>query len=161
MKNWAGSKLVVGKVVKFKVVSVSYSMNRLVLLGELDSLSMVVGEREVMVGIIEQVSDFDGDSDHESGIENGHKRKSKELQIAANAQVNGDTCGASGSKRKAEVEDEDERDRKKKKKAEKKARKEKERMETEKQALEASNNVDSSDEFKTDSQLKEKKRGKS
>ena len=117
------------------MVSVSYSMNRLVLLGELDNLSVVVGEREVMVGIIEQVSDFDGDSDHESGIENGHKRKSKELQIAANAQVNGDTCGASGSKRKAEVEDEDERDRKKKKKAEKKARKEKERMEREKSDL--------------------------
>eukprot|EP00090_Calanus_glacialis_P004470 TRINITY_DN13338_c0_g2_i4.p1 TRINITY_DN13338_c0_g2~~TRINITY_DN13338_c0_g2_i4.p1 ORF type:complete len:491 (+),score=166.86 TRINITY_DN13338_c0_g2_i4:41-1513(+) len=155
VKNWAGSKLVVGKVVKFKVVSVSYSMNRLVLLGELDSLSMVVGEREVMVGIIEQVSDFEGDSDHDSGIENGHKRKLKDLPVAATAQVNVDTSGASGSKRKAEEEVEDEGERKKRKKAEKKARKEKERMEGEK-TLEASNNVDSSDEFQTASNLTKK-----
>ena len=155
MKNWAGSKLVVGKVVKFKVVSVSYSMNRVVLLGELDSLSMVVSEREVMVGIIEQVSDFEGDSDHDGGIENGHERKNKELPIAATAQVSGDTSGASGSKRKAEEEVEDEGERKKRKKAEKKARKEREN-----QILEASNNVESSDEFQTDSNLKKKKKGK-
>jgi histone-lysine N-methyltransferase SETD8 len=81
-KSWAGSKLWVGKVVKFKVVSVSYSLNRLVLLGELDSLSMVVGEREVMVGIIEQVSDFEGDSDHDDGIE----RKEMELEISSQPQ---------------------------------------------------------------------------
>jgi len=156
-KSWAGSKLVVGKVVKFKVVSVSYSRNRLVLLGELDSLSMVVDEREVMVGIIEQVSDFEGDSDHDSGIENGHKRKSKELPIAATAQVNGDTSGASGSKRKADEEVIDVIERKKRKKAEKKARKKKETMEREKQNLEASNTVDSSDEFQTASKLNRKK----
>merc|ERR1719341_2727229 len=113
--------MVVGMVVKFKVVSVSYSMNRLVMLGELDSLSMVVGEREVMVGIIEQVSDFDGDSDHDSGIENGHKRIGKAHPIAATAQVNGDISGASGSKRNAEEELEDDGERKKRKKAEKKA----------------------------------------
>jgi len=143
VKSWAGSKLVVGKVVKFKVVSVSYSMKRLVLLGELDSLSMGVSDREAMVGIIEQVSDFEGDSDHDSGIENGHKRKG--------------TIGASGSKRKAEEEVEDDVERKRRRKAEKKARKQKERMEREKQTLEASNNVESSDEFQTESKLKKKK----
>jgi len=149
VKSWAGSMLVVGMVVKFKVVSVSCSMNRLVLLGELDSLSMVVGDREAMVGIIEQVSDFEGDSDHDSGIENGHKRRGKA--------ATGDTIGASGSKRKAEEEVEDDVERKKRKKAEKKARKEKERMERENQTLEASNSVDSSDEFQTESKLKKKK----
>merc|ERR1719318_2085673 len=132
-------------------------MNRLVLLGELDSLSMVVGDREAMVEIIEQVSDFEGDSDHDSGIENEKvKKKGKELPIAAIAQVNGDPSGASGSKRKAE-EEIDDGERKKRKKAEKKASKEKERMEREKQTLESSNNVDSSDEFQTDSKLKKKK----
>merc|ERR1719318_95900 len=133
-------------------------MNRLVLLGELDSLSMVVGDREGMVGIIEQVSDFEGDSDHDSGIENEKvKKKSKELPIAGTAQVNGDPSGASGSKRKAEEELDDDGERKKRKKAGKKARKEKERLERENQTLEASNNVDSSDEFQTDSKLKKKK----
>ena len=108
-----------------------------------------------MVGIIEQVSDFEGDSDHDSGIENGHKRKLKDLPVAATAQVNVDTSGASGSKRKAEEEVDDEGERKKRKKAEKKARKEREN-----QILEASNNVESSDEFQTDSNLKKKKKGK-
>jgi len=149
VESWGGSKLVVGKVVKFKVVSVSYSMNRLVLLGELDSLSMVVGEREVMVGIIEEVSDFEGNSDHDSGVENEKVKKHKELPIAATA---------SGSKRKAKEEvDDDDGERKKRKKAEKKARKEKERLKREKQTLEASNIVDSSDEFQTDSKLEKKK----
>merc|ERR1719341_1730007 len=69
----------------------------------------------------------------------------------------GDTSGACGMKRKAETEIEDEGDRKRRKKAEKKARKEKERMERENQTLEASNNVDSSDEFQTDSKLIRKK----
>merc|ERR1719318_552673 len=133
-------------------------MNRLVLLGELDSLSMVVGDREAMVGIIEQVSDFEGDSDHDSGIENEKvKKKIRELPIAGTTQVNGDPSGASGSKGKAEEELDDDGERKKRKKAEKKARKEKERLERENQTLEASNNVDSSDEFQTDSKLKKKK----
>merc|ERR1719341_2738646 len=149
--------MVVGMVVKFKVVSVSYNMNRLVLLGELDSLSMVVGEREFMVGIIDQVTDLAQDSDHGGGIENGHKKKHKEIPIAPSAQVIDETSGASGIKRKAEAEIEDEGDRKRRRKAEKKARKEKERMEREYQILEASNNVDSADEFQTDSKLNRKK----
>jgi len=151
VKSWAGSKLVVGKVVKFKVVSVSYNMNRPVLLGELDSLSMGVDERKVMVGVIEQVSDFERDSDHDSGSENGYKRKGKEIPTNTGA-----TCDASGNKRKAE-EVEDKGERKRRKKAEKKARKEKERQEREKQTLEASSIVDSSDEFQIASKLKMKK----
>merc|ERR1712128_291486 len=85
VKRWAGDKVAVGKVVRFKVLLVSYSRNRVVLLGELDSETMTVREREVMVGIIEQVDDFEdfeGNSDHDSGIENGHKGKSKEALAA-------------------------------------------------------------------------------
>ena len=85
-------------------------------------------EREVMVGIIEQVDDFEGDSDHDSGIENGHKGNNIKV-LAATAEENGEFNGASGSKRKAEEDAEDAIERKRRKKAEKKARKERERLE--------------------------------
>merc|ERR1712129_176417 len=153
VKSWAGDKVAVGKVVRFKVLSVSYSRNRGVLLGELDSETMTVREREVMVGIIEQVDDFEdfeGNSDHESGIENGHKGKSKEVLAASHSVVTGESNGAAGSKRKPEGEAEDVVERKRRRKAEKKARKEKERQE-----MESSKQEDSFDEFQPNKSRRE------
>ena len=144
VESWAGDKVAVGKVVRFTVLSVSYSRNRVVLLGELDSETMTVRDREVMVGIIEQVDDFEdfeGNSDHDSGIEKGHKGKSKEVLAASDSVVTGESNGASGSKRKPDGEAEDAVERKRRRKAEKRARKEKERQETE-----SSKQEDSSDE---------------
>jgi len=127
VKSWVGAKVVVGKTVKFKVLSVSYSKNRLVLLGDLNPESMHVGDIGTVVQIIEEVSELDGDSEHDSGIENGIQ-KQQDLVVTEN--VNGES---SGSKRKAEDEVEDEIERKRRKKAEKKARKERERLEKSKQ----------------------------
>merc|ERR1719357_1676697 len=106
-----GDKGAVGKTVKFKVLSVSYSKNRLVLLGDLTEESMHVGDKGAVVEIIEEVSELDGDSEHDSGIENGNQ-KEKLLELAAI--VNGES---SGSKRKAEDEVEDEVERKRRKKS--------------------------------------------
>eukprot|EP00092_Neocalanus_flemingeri_P096024 GFUD01122208.1.p1 GENE.GFUD01122208.1~~GFUD01122208.1.p1 ORF type:complete len:504 (+),score=159.74 GFUD01122208.1:58-1569(+) len=156
-KSWAGGKLVVGQVVRFRVVSVSYTLNRLIMLGELDKVSTAVGEREAMVGIIEEVSDFEGDSEHDSGIENGHKRENKEVSNAVTAPVNGEASGAANNKRKAEETAENETDRKRRRKAEKKARKEKERLEQDRLAMITSTKVDSADEFQSESKHKKKK----
>jgi len=153
VKTWAGSKVSVGMVVRFRVLSISYSRSRPVILGELDKETMQVGEREVMVDIIEEVSDFEGDSEHDSGIENG-KRKNKEVPSAVTAAVNGEPSGSSGSKRKIEDEVEDEVERKRRKKAEKKARKEKERLEKSKQTMVNGDNDDSSDEFQEGRKIK-------
>lgn len=71
--NWAGDSVTIGRPIRFKVVSVSYNSKRPIILGELDPTSMYVDDKPL--GIIEQVSDFEGDSDHDSGIENGHNSK--------------------------------------------------------------------------------------
>ena len=155
VKSWAGDKVTVGKVVKFKVLSVSYSRNRLVLLGELDNETMTV-RQTVLVAIIEQVDDFEEDSDHHIGIENGHKGNDIEVNTATTV-VNGESNCASGSKRKSEEDTDDAIERKKRKKAEKKTRKERERLEERKQGMECSNNANSSNELPADSKQKKTK----
>merc|ERR1719431_953883 len=134
----------------FKVLSVSYSKNRLVLLGDLTEESMHVGDKGAVVEIIEEVSELDGDSEHDSGIENGIQ-KEKQLELAAI--VNGES---SGSKRKAEDEG------KRRKKAEKKARKERERLEKSKQIGNGHGGPgDSSDELKDNTPKSSKSSGSS
>jgi len=156
VKSWVGAKVGVGKTVKFKVLSVSYSKNRLVLLGDLTEESMHVGDKGAVVEIIEEVSELDGDSEHDSGIENGIQ-KEKQLELAAI--VNGES---SGSKRKAEDEVEDEVERKRRKKAEKKARKERERLEKSKQIGNGHGGPgDSSDELKDNTPKSSKSSGSS
>ena len=150
-------------MVKFRVVSVSYNKYRLVLLGEVNSDTMMVGElwEELLVmgvigGIIEHVSDFEGDSEHDSGVE-----KNKEVPAPATiAQVNGETNAASSSKRKSEEEAEEKAERKRRRRAEKKAKKEKVRLEMEGMTIDTSNNVDPSEEFQSESKLKKKKNKK-
>lgn len=130
------------------------------MLGEFDKASMNVAESDVVVGMIQQVNHLDGDSEHDSGIENGHKRKIKEVTVetdAANARVTSAPSGATGSKRKAEEEAEEVETERKRKKKEKKAKKEKERLEKEKLVKDTSNSVDSSEEFQSESKLKKKK----
>ena len=143
MKSWAGSKVSVGKTVKFKVLSVSYSKNRLVLLGDLNQESMYVGAAGAVVEIIEEVSELDVDSEYDSGIENGNQKKKQQDPVATEV-VNGEV---SGSKRKAEDDVEDEVERKRRRKAEKKAKKERERLERSNQMA---NGNDSIDELKDD-----------
>merc|ERR1719431_1737229 len=140
----------------FKVLSVSYSKNRLVLLGDLTEESMHVGDKGAVVEIIEEVSELDGDSEHDSGIEN-QKQKQQDLIVTEN--VNGES---SGSKRKAEDEVEDEVERKRRKKAEKKARKERERLEKSKQIGNGHGGPgDSSDELKDNTPKSSKSSGSS
>jgi len=163
IKTWAGAKLTHRQVIKFRVVSASQGKDRLVMLGEFDKASMDVAESDVVVGMIQQVNHLDGDSEHDSGIENGHKRKIKEVTVetdAANARVTSAPSGATGSKRKAEEEAEEVETERKRKKKEKKAKKEKERLEKEKLVKETSNSVDSSEEFQSESKLKKKKEKK-
>ena len=74
--------------------------------------------------------------------------------------MNGETNAASSSKRRAEEEEEGKAERKRRRKAEKKAKKEKERLEMEGLTVDASNNVDSSKEFQSESKLKKKKNKK-
>merc|ERR1719495_2166716 len=108
-----------------------------------------------MIGVVEQVSDFEAESEHDSGIENGHKRKSKFLSEAADT-LNVESSGSS-KKRSAEEDTLDsEIERKRRKKAEKKARKEKERMERMGQIQEMSRSNDSSNEFKEEKPKKKK-----
>jgi len=157
-KSWVGSKVVVGKSVKFKVLSVSYSKNRLVLLGDLNPESVHVGDIGTVVQIIEEVSELDGDSEPDSGLENeNQKQKQQDLVVTEN--VNGES---SGSKRKAEDEVEDEVERKRRKKAEKKARKERERLERSNQMGNGHDGPgDSPDESKDDTQKLSKSAGSS
>jgi len=82
-----GNEVSLGIVVRFKVLSVSYSMNRVVLMGEMVSETMKVKDTAVMVGIIGHVDDFEGDSDHDSGIENSHK-EGEEVFAASSAASN-------------------------------------------------------------------------
>jgi len=145
MKSWAGAKVSVGKTVKFKVLSVSYSKNRLVLLGDLNQESMHVGDVGAVVEIIEEVSELDVDSEYDSGIENGNQKKKQQDPVATEI-VNGEV---SGSKRKAEDDVEDEVERKRRRKAEKKAKKERERLEGSNQMANGNGGKgDSNDELK-------------
>merc|ERR1719278_138718 len=117
---------------------------------------MHVGDIGTVVQIIEEVSELDGDSEHDSGIENGIQ-KQQDLVVTEN--VNGES---SGSKRKSEDEVEDEIERKRRKKAEKKARKERERLEKSKQIGNGHGGPgDSSDELKDDTLKLSKSSGSS
>merc|ERR1712130_688063 len=127
-KDWVGSKVTVGKIVKFKVLTVSYNKNRLVMQGLLDSENMHVGMTDKIVKIIEEVTDFDGDNVNDRGVENGMQTKIKDAGVAT-VVTNGDSICASSSKRKWDEDPVDEVEKKRRKKAEKKARKEKERLE--------------------------------
>merc|ERR1712025_916616 len=111
-KYWVGSKVTMGAIVKFKILTVGFNKNGLEIQGLLDNENMMhVGVTDTIVKIIEEVSDFDGDDVNDRGVENGVS-----------------TC-ASSSKRKWDEIPVDEVERKRRKKAEKKARKEKERLE--------------------------------